>query len=291
MVRNARWIAANGDVILLNQFAPYILDTLYPGIPSARAEVQGGVRTDGQDTLYVTREPITPSIKGSIHGSGASYNDAQIDLELNKERLMSAFDPKRFGVLIYNKPSGSFRLPCRPIAGPQTLSRIGNSYEFDVELISDEPYWTYAWPESTLVGAVTKMWRFPWSIPFEKGHVFGTLLSNGIIINPTQEDLYPKIFITDTISEKVTLGNSTTGETLTINQRIERGKTLIFDMAEPSVMLVSVDGEEDVTHWITHDSTFPWRVIPGNNEIYSNVDDPDASPIISVLWYRPKVGI
>jgi len=287
MTRNARWIAANGDVIILNQSPPYVLDDLFPGTASARAEVNRGVRIDGQKTGHVTREAITPSIKGSLHGMGATYNEAQRDLELNKERFLSAFDPKHFGTLIYNKPSGSFRLPCRPISGPQIFKRVGNSCAFDVEFISDYPYWTYAHPESTLVGSVVKMWRFPWVIPAETGHVFGSLLSEGVIKNPTNMDVYPKIFITDTVSDKVTLGNATTGETLTITQSISEGQTLIFDMAEPSVMLVSVDSEEDVTHWIAHGSAFPWHIAPGINEIYSNVDNPDVSPIISVLWHRP----
>jgi len=158
-------------------------------------------------------------------------------------------------------------------------------YNFDVEFISDDPYWTAATPSAISVGEVKKLWRFPWAI---KPTVFGSLLSRGSIKNPTHIDIYPKIYISDTQSTKVTVGNETTGDTITIAHNIDVGQRLIIDMAVPSVVLTGDGINEDVTHWLTHDSEFPWVVVPGVNEIYSAVDNPDRSPIISIMWYQPE---
>jgi hypothetical protein len=63
-------------------------------------------------------------------------------------------------------------------------------------------------------------------------------------------------------------------------------------MAIPSARLISENGdEEDVMHWTTVDSVFPWKLRPGANEIYSAVDNPELSPIIKIIWYVPEKGI
>ena len=288
LVRSVKWIAANGDVLNFGASAPFLLDTFFTGTPSARAEIVKGSRAPGQTTYHATAEQLTPSIIGSMHTDGNTYDETQKNLDLLRQRLQNALDPTEFGTLIYKNYSGTFKLRCRPIAGAEITERIGGSFKIDIEFVSDDPYWVVAQPDFIAVGKSKKMWLFPWSI---KPTVFGSLLSEGIVRNPTNKEIFPRIYISDTQSTKITLGNVTTGETLTITQVIEPGQRLIFNMAEATAKLEK-DGElEDVTHWITHDSTFPFSIIPGSNELYSSVDNPNYSPIISMIWNEPRIGI
>jgi len=265
------------------------MDTFYPGVSSGAAETVRGIRIDGQATYHVSVEPLTPSVTGSLQANGSTYDITQKNFDNLRRRIQAALNPKRFGILIYTSNAGSFRLSCRPIAGASIDKRIGGSAKIDIEWISDEPHWTLARPTSISVGVIKKMWRFPWAIA---PTVFGSILSRGLISNPTDIPIYPKITISETESTKITVGNSTTGAYTTISHNIERGQKLELDMSVPSAYLISEDGAQtDVIHWTTLDSEFPWTIEPGENEIYSAVDNPELSPIITAMWYQPEGGI
>ena len=289
MARTLEWHAANGDVIHFCESPPYMLETFYPGVPSGAAETARGVRTDGQATYHVSAEPLTPSATGAVIAEGGSYGETQTKLDALRMRLQAALNPKHFGTLIYNGYAGSFKLRCRPITGAQFDKRFGNTHKIDVEWISDDPYWTAKNPMTLSVGLIRKLWRFPWHI---KPTAFGSILNRGIISNPTNIDIYPVITISDTESSKITVGNASIGEAVTVAHSIERGEKLVLDMAEPSAKLIGLGGEEtDVTHWTTVDSAFPWRIVPGGNDVYSAVDNPELSPIIMITWYLPEGGL
>ena len=288
-VRSLEWHAANGDVISFTQSPPFLLDTFMPGIPSGAPEVTRGVRTDGQTTHHVTIEPLTPTMTGSIIAAAGSYDKAQERLDRLRRRLQAALNPKRFGTLMYHNYSGSFRLRCRPITGAIFDKRFGNAHKIDIEWISDDPYWTAKDPQRLSVGLVRRLWRFPWAVA---PTVFGSVLNAGYITNPTDIDIYPVITIASTESTSVTVGNRSTGVFTTINKSISPTQKLELDMAIPSVTLIDEDGTRtDATHWTTVDSVFPWYVLPGDNEIYSAVDNPELSPTISVVWHLPEGGL
>ena len=288
-VRSVEWHAANGDVIRFSEDKPFMLARFFTGTPSGAAEVVRGIRTDGQTTYHVTAEALTPSLSGSLHAGGKGYYETQRYFDKLTERLQAALDPKLFGVLIYHKFSGSFRLPCRPVAGASFGERIGGSADFDIDWVSDVPRWTAAKAEALSVGVVRPMWRFPWAIA---PTVFGSITSEGVINNPTHIEIYPLIIIGNTVSGNIQFGNRTTGAVSTLEHSIARGDVLEIDMSVPSVTLISAGGEAaDVTHWLTVDSVFPWSIMPGENVIYSAVDDPELSPIITLKWYLPEGGI
>lgn len=181
-LRTLEWHAANGDVIRFSGSPPFLLDTFYPGVSSGAAEAVRGIRMDGQNTYHVSKEPLTPSASGSIQAAGGTYVEKQKNLDDLRRRLQAALDPKHFGVLLYNNFSGSFRLPCRPIAGAAFDKRLGSAIKFDAEWISDAPHWTQAAQVKLSVGLIKKMWRFPWAV---KPTVFGSITNRGYIINPT----------------------------------------------------------------------------------------------------------
>ena len=287
--RSIEWQAANGDTIKFCETAPFLLEHFIPGVPSGAAETAKGIRTDGQTTYHVTADPLTPSATGTIFATGATVEEQQENLDNLRRHLQAALNPKHFGVLIYNTYAGSFRLPCRPITGAQIDKRFANAASFDIEWISDTPYWTAKDPSILSVGLIRHLWTFPWHI---SPTVFGSILNRGFIVNPTNIEIYPVVTISDTESSKITVGNATIDESVTITHAIERGQRLVLDMAEPSAKLIDENGEvTDVTHWTTVGSAFPWRIVPGENDIYSAVDDPEFSPIIMVVWYQPEGGL
>ena len=289
MVRNLEWHAANGDVIRFANEPPFFMSFFDPGASSGSAETARGIRSDGQTTYHVVAEPLTPTLTGTILAIGDTFDEEQRNLDELRRRLQSALDPKHFGTLIYNTRAGSFRLKCRPLAGAQIERRFANSHNIDIDWESDDPYWTSKDPESLSVGIIKKLWRFPWVIA---PTVFGSILSYGTIHNPTNTPIFPIITFFETESTRVTVGNRTTGEYTTITHTIAQGQSLRLDMSVPSAVLIKSDGtEEDVTHWTTVDSVFPWVAIPGDNDIYSNTDNPELSPVITLSWYRPEVGI
>ena len=289
MIRNLEWHAANGDVILFSNAPPFLMEKFLPGVPTGAAETVRGIRADGQNTIHVTAEPLTPSVVGSMHAHGRTATEAQRDFDNLRRHLQSALDPKHFGTLIYNNYAGSFRLRCRPIAGAIFDARIGNSCKLDIEWISDSPHWTAKEPKRLHVGVLTRKWLFPWVI---KPTVFGTILSRGIVSNPTMIDIFPRIIISATQSDSVTVGNATTGAFTTITQSVGIEQSIEFDMSVPSAYLIGLDGSrEDITHWISVDSEFPWAIAPGENEIYSTVDNPALSPVITIEWYMPEGGL
>ncbi|MCL2080230.1 MAG: phage tail family protein [Oscillospiraceae bacterium] len=283
MVRNLEWHAANGDVIKFSHSKPFLLERFYPGTPGASAEIVKAIRIAGQKTYHVNAEPLTPSMTGSMHAK------SQKELDNLRRRLQAALNPLHFGLLIYNNHAGSFRLQCRPLTGAEISARIGSAHKIDIEWISDEAYWT-AQAESKLnVGERKKSWRFPWVI---KPTVFCQIMNKGYIHNPTQISVMPVISISQTESEKVTIGNSSISAYTTITQKIAPEERLELDMSIPSARLICSDGSaQDVTHWITLDSTFPWALLPGENEIYADADNPDMTPIITLRWRLPEVGI
>jgi len=266
-----------------------LLGKFYPGVQTGAAETVRGIRTDGQKTYHVITEPLTPSMTGSIVSSGEDDAAVQRNLDALRQRLQAALNPKHFGDLIYNNYAGSYRLHCRPITGAQIGDRIGNVLPIDIEWISDNPNWTATNPNSISVGIQKKSWRFPWII---KPTVFAEIITKGVIFNPTMIDIFPKIIISATQSSSVTVGNSTTGEYTTISHTISETQRLEIDMSIPSIVLIDDTGaREDVTHWTTADSVFPWVCVPGTNDIYCAVDNPMLSPIITLIWYQPIGGL
>ena len=289
MVRNIEWHAANGDVLYFNETPPFLLTRFYPGNPSGAAEIARGIRTDGQQTFHVSAEPLTPSLTGSMHAAGVTIADKQEALDKLRIRLQAALNPKHFGTLVFNNYAGSFKLRCRPITGAEFANRFANTHRLDIEWISDDAYWTVAESKSLTIGIVKKMWRFPWVI---KPTVFGAIFNKGFISNPTEIDIFPKIVVTETSSSRVTIGNRATGQYTTIAHSISTGQTLELDMSVPSAILINEDGtREDVTFWTTVESDFPWAIVPGDNEVYSTTDNPELSPIITIMWDVPEVGI
>lgn len=293
--RSVEWHAANGDVIYFNSAGidpdnrPYVWRTFFPGNSSGAAETARGVRTDGQMTFYVSIEPLTPSIQGTIIAPGSTHAEQRRNLDELRIRLQNALSPKHFGTLIYRNHAGAFRLKCRPIAGAVFSDPLGRILNYDIEWISDDPYWTEEKARTLSVGIIEKMWRFPWAIA---PTVFGSILSEGVINNPTNIDIYPLIVISSTESSKITVGNRSTGESTTISHSIGRSQRLELDMSVPSAVLIDEDGTiTDVMHWTTIDSVFPWAALPGENEIYSAVDNPEFSPIITLSWYQPLGGL
>jgi len=175
------------------------------------------------------------------------------------------------------------------MSGAAIGKRIGNAEKIDIEWVSDEPYWTQAQQKSLSIGVTRKLWRFPWIIA---PTVFGSILSDRVIINPTIIEIMPIIIIADTASENITIGNKTTGDQTTITQKIVPGQKLELNMSTPSATLIDVDGTPtDVTHWITLNSAFPWGLAPGLNEIFTAVDTPDISPVITIMWHQPEEGL
>jgi len=289
MARTVTWKAANGDEIAFSEAPPYMMSKFYPGTPAGAAEAARGARTHGQKTYSVAMEPLTPSLAGSIQAAGHSADEAQKNLDALRRRLQSALDPLHFGELVFRNYENSYRLPCRPVTGAEFGEAVGGSLKFDAEWVSDVPYWTEDEEKYILVGLIKKLWTFPWAIA---PTVFGSIESVGTIKNPTNIEIFPKITVSDTASSKITVGNATTGAQVTISRAIAAGQRLEIDMAAPSAALVDPSGEAaDVIHWTTVDSTFPWGAVPGDNEIYSAVDDPELSPVILVAWRVPEVGL
>ena len=288
-VRNLEWHAVNGDIIRFGKEPPYLLDRFVPGTPSGNAETVRAVRADGQTTYHVAAEPLTPSLTGTLVGVGGTHKEKQTSLDRQRLRLQAALDPKRFGTLVFTNFAGAFKLRCRPLAGANFGKRFAETHPISIDWMSDDPYWTERDERTLSVGLVHKLWRFPWAIA---PTVFGAITNEGTINNPTHLDIYPTIVLSDTESESITVGNATTGEFVTITHTIQRGQRLVLDMSKPSVTLVDADGAEtDVMHWTTLDSIFPWAVVPGDNAIYSNVDNPELSPVIRLSWYLPEVGL
>lgn len=288
-MRTVEWRAANGDTIIFSRAKPYMLDTFYPSTPAGTAEIVRGIRTDGQTTYNVVADALTPSLVGSIQAQGKTYELAQKNLDELRSRLQAALNPKHFGELIYTDYAGAHRLICRPMSGAAIGKRIGNAEKIDIEWVSDEPYWTQAQQKSLSIGVTRKLWRFPWIIA---PTVFGSILSDRVIINPTIIEIMPIIIIADTASENITIGNKTTGDQTTITQKIVPGQKLELNMSTPSATLIDVDGTPtDVTHWITLNSAFPWGLAPGLNEIFTAVDTPDISPVITIMWHQPEEGL
>lgn len=288
-MRRIEWHAANGDVLYFGTSLPFLMDTFYPGTASASAEVTRAIGTDGQNTHAVVRDPITPSLTGNIIASGASYEESQKNLDTLRRKLQAAIDPKHFGTLIYHNYSGSYRLRCRPIAGPTLGKRFGNTYPMDIEWMSDAPYWVWNKRNEITIGILGKRWVFPWAI---SPTIFGIIYNDSKMQNPTNIDIYPSITLSNTKSDKITLGNRTTGDYVTIEHSIAMGESLVIDMSLPGITLIHADGQcSDVTHWHSLDSTFPWCIIPGENEIYSAVDTTNLTPEIHIAWDTPEVGV
>ncbi len=283
-MRWLEWISDRGYKAEFAESPPYLAEDFNPGVLGASAETSKGIRTHGVETLFVSLEPRHISLTGAIVAVGNSLTDAQAVLDRHRQELSRMFNPRFPGMLIWHNEAGSYRIRCRPVSSPAFKERAEWTQGFTVEFQADKPMWESNDLCTTVLGRVTNMWVFPWTIPT----VFSTFLNVGSVQNDAGEEIYPVLRVSPTESELVRVENETTGKALTLTHRIEAGQTLIVDMADYSVTLCDGDAEENVSHWV--DGVY-WALAPGENIIRITTDQPVYTPDTVIEWRVPIAGV
>lgn len=292
-MRSVAWLSDTGRTVVFGTSVhdPYIFRRLTSDL-GATAEVARAPRQAGVTTYHVSLDNRTIELEGAMWIFGDRSHPAKAAYDKARSDLCQAFAPDRWGTLIYYREDGAVQVRCRPLATPTISSPIGTWSELDISFVTDSPYWESAEEHVFSVGAVLKLWHFPWA-PVKAP--LGAFNRFGSIENPSEELIYPSIEVYTT-SQIVTITNRTIGKAITIEHAIGEDQKLLVDLRDVSAFLWEPDEEgvyrqkEDVSHWMSLDSE-PWGIQPGRNTVAITNEVPEATPLAFIRWRVPSLGV
>ena len=297
-MRHATWKSETGIVIefLPDEEGPFIFGKIEGNNMAASAQVVRPPMADGAITFNISNDPRMSVFTGYVQGIGnhSKYAEAALDEAVNT--MCTAFNPKRFGTLVYHTYAGNYAIRCRAIALP-TVERIQETTiaRFSVDLQADTPYWHEAEDKIIPLGLQRPVARFPLFLRFGTGSPLGLIYNALNASNPTPEPIAPIIEVFSAV-ELVHVQNTTTGKSLQINRPVAEGQKMRIDISDFRAELYELNGTgeyeflQDVTNWLTIDSDW-WRLEPGENVIVVNEDIAQSSPVTLVRYNIPILGV
>lgn len=301
-MRSATWKSDNGHILHFSadKRGAFIFGSIDGNSASGVFQSDAAPEQDGQTTYGATLTPRKIILTGTIQGIGSKTRDAQASLDEVADRLSAAFNPRHEGELIYHLYERDVSIRCRPDAFPSMQKRF---YEtaistFSVDLTADSPYWHEAQERIVPLGVLYPSMRFPLFISNAGGSPAGIIYNLLNAKNTTKEQILPIVEVFGT-TELVKVENKTTGRFIEVNRPIAANQKMVIDTAKYRVDLFEQDGDgayqwaQNVTHWITLESTnqWPFTLEPGENLIKIN-DEIAADAPVAVIRYRiPVMGV
>lgn len=274
---------SQGLSVELGNEGPFILTKIEgTGAVTADIQTQKSPFQDGMTYIDNTLEPRLLAIEIMI------LADSEEAMTRRRRKLLQVFNPKLGpGRLIYEF-GGSIK---EIEAVPELAPVFPDARPFEdtmqpglISLYCPTPFWLEQFEQSQEIAAWIGGLKFPLRFPTTfamKGPGQKTVINNGDVETPVRIE-----FIGPAANPRIT--NTTTGEYIQVNRRLEPGERLIIT-TDFGNKRIKINGQ-NVLHWIDLKSVF-WQLQPGDNIVDYSSDD-QMEPASVVISYKNRyVGI
>lgn len=213
-------------------------------------------------------------------------DDGRADYLARRRAFVRSLNPKLgAGTLTVIQPTGEVRtIPCRytgGMEGDEGLDASGHAWTIAaITLRAASPFW--------IGQTITQQWAEPASgmwLPLLPLHVSESdVLGATVATNPGDDVAYPVWTITGPTTS-VTLGNTTTGESLTMSQALLAGDTAVIDTRERQQTAV-LNGATNLWPALSDDSVL-WGLTAGDNQLQLTVTGATSATNVR-LDYAPR---
>lgn len=301
-MRSSTWRSDNGHIIHFGTqpTGAYIHGDIEGNHVSGRIQSDSPPGWNGQNTYGATLSGRSIILTGTIQGIGNKNRSAQAVYDEVINRLCFAFDPRYEGLLTFHLEEKDVAIRCRPVAIPQPKKRFEGLpiAEFSVDFIADLPHWHEAKERYVMLGVLRNDMRFPLFLNVNGGSPAGLIYNLLNANNPTLQPIFPIVEVFGS-TELVRVDNTTTGRHIEVNRPVGANQKMVIDTRKYRVELYQMDTQgayqfaENVSHWITEDSTdgWPFTLVPGENLLKINDEVAASTPVSVVRYHVPIMGV
>ncbi len=292
-LKTLQWVSDNGLYFCFSETQPFFLSQNLRTSIGAIVQVNKSPLQDGANTSNAVLDQLQLKISAAIKCLGNSGLTASRVKDETVNILNQAFSPKTFGTLYYNNARGSQFIRARPITTPAIIEEPSctNIIRVEVELISDDSYWSDTSDNEQRIGFSTGKLTFPFSLPL----IFGEYSNESTIINPTTLEANTIIEIMTT-SDKIKVENKTSRNFVEVERPIAENQKMIIDSKRAVVELWEKDEygvfhfEEDASNWLGLKSDMI-KLLPGENILSIENQGSYGIPVAVIKWHNPIMGV
>ncbi|WP_207706210.1 phage tail domain-containing protein [Clostridium sp. HBUAS56017] len=216
------------------------------------------------------------------------------DLSLEREELISFFNPKKTGTLIVSCGNGERKIDYEVESFKIKQANIYDPLSFSVTLICPDPYFKDINVTEKVIAVWTGGLSFEFSLPLSfktRNANNGGVISEEVIVGGHVETPLEIEFKGPAVNP--TVKNATTGELITVNQKINENEILYISTAYGNKKVKILGRGEPINafNYIDLKSTF-FNLIPGKNIIqYSNTDETLTEQNVSIKFTNKYLGV
>lgn len=217
------------------------------------------------------------------------------DISEEREGLISFFNPKKTGALIVDCGIGARKISYEVESFKIKQANINDPLGFSVTLICPEPYFEDVSNLQEVIAVWSGGLEFEFSLPLsfktrnsgETGGVSKEIIVGGHVETPLEIEF-------EGPAERPKVTNVTTGEFITVNQKLKENEILYINTAygNKRVKIITNDKEErNAFNYIDLNSTF-FSLSPGKNIIeYTNGDATLTEQNVCIKYKNKYLGV
>lgn len=278
------YLNEKGDSLEIKYSFPFFFQ-LVNGIDGLKNNItySASYSQDGSSVVSARLEHRSIDITGVLRGA------TEGEINKSREKLLSVFNPKLNGQLIYETEDRKVMINCLVEEAPKFSKRnVWKQENFIVSLTCPEPFLEDIVETNAEISTWIGGWKFKFKLPFslkKKGEPRQNVVNNGHVETPVEI-----IFYGPATNPKVT--NKSTGEFIKIQKELLRGDILYIKtgFGNKKVEIEHNGLRENAFHYIDLDSTF-FQLQVGDNLIEYSTDNEEDPQQVLIKYKNRFLGI
>ncbi|NLI61467.1 MAG: phage tail family protein [Clostridiales bacterium] len=281
-----KYVNSNNGSIELGNAAPFLI-TAVDGLGSPQNQIYTQ-KSPNQDGVTATHSSLGPR---NIVLEGKIIDSNKLNRQTYRNKLLSVFNPKLDGKLIYESGEFKRQIDCKVEQAPYFPSESGqNHQDFSISLIAANPYFQ----DINTTKEEVAIWRGSFEFPLE-------LVEEGIELGYREPRLIVNVLNKGDVPTGMrvqfkalatvvnpSLFNVNTREFFKVNRTMEAGEVItVTTHFQNKRVELNKDGViSNAFNWIDFQSTF-LQLDPGDNLLGYDADEGIDSLEVSI-WYIPQ---